>query len=106
SAKMGKEFGNLMKTRHIVTYYLSPFEQKLCCYWARCAAGPIQRRDLLGAWNCNVRKDGLDPLVLSSPRCRKGCVQKFVIGYMIYSWANDYNKKLKRKNPADYENDV
>uniref|UniRef100_A0A0K8RWG8 Cytochrome b-c1 complex subunit 8 n=1 Tax=Crotalus horridus TaxID=35024 RepID=A0A0K8RWG8_CROHD len=26
---MGKEFGNLMKTRHIVTYYLSPFEQKL-----------------------------------------------------------------------------
>uniref|UniRef100_A0A8C6VNA3 Cytochrome b-c1 complex subunit 8 n=1 Tax=Naja naja TaxID=35670 RepID=A0A8C6VNA3_NAJNA len=26
---MGKQFGNLMKTRHVVSYYLSPFEQKI-----------------------------------------------------------------------------
>uniref|UniRef100_A0A6B2FET0 Cytochrome b-c1 complex subunit 8 n=2 Tax=Crotalinae TaxID=8710 RepID=A0A6B2FET0_9SAUR len=81
---MGKEFGNLMKTRHIVTYYLSPFEQKVF---------PNISHRILNTWRR-----------FSSSVFR--VVPQFVIGYMIYSWANDYNKKLKRKNPADYENDV
>ena len=29
-----------------------------------------------------------------------------VIMYMTYVWGNAVNKQSKRKNPADYENDV
>ncbi|XP_058016387.1 cytochrome b-c1 complex subunit 8 [Ahaetulla prasina] len=81
---MGKQFGNLMKTRHVVSYYLSPFEQKLF---------PSISHKILNTWRR-----------FSSSFFR--VTPQFVIAYMVYSWGNNYNQKLKRKNPADYENDV
>ncbi|XP_026545696.1 cytochrome b-c1 complex subunit 8 [Notechis scutatus] len=81
---MGKQFGNLMKTRHVVSYYLSPFEQKIF---------PNIPHRILNTWRR-----------FSSSFFR--VTPQFVFAYMLYVWANDYNKKLKKKNPADYENDV
>ncbi|XP_034263951.1 cytochrome b-c1 complex subunit 8 [Pantherophis guttatus] len=81
---MGKQFGNLMKTRHVVSYYLSPFEQKMF---------PNISHRMVNTWRR-----------FSSSFFR--VTPQFVIAYMVYSWGNSYNKKLKRKNPADYENDV
>ncbi|KAM6434810.1 cytochrome b-c1 complex subunit 8 [Python bivittatus] len=80
---MGKHFGNLMKTRHIVSYYLSPFEQKLY---------PSYSRKILNTW----RRFTSSIFRVAPP---------LLVGYLVYSWGNEYNRKLKRKNPADYEND-
>ncbi|XP_003464514.1 cytochrome b-c1 complex subunit 8 [Cavia porcellus] len=81
---MGREFGNLTRVRHVITYSLSPFEQR---------AFP------------NYFSKGI-PNVL---RRTRGCILRvappFVLAYLIYSWGTQEFEKSKRKNPADYEND-
>ncbi|XP_063172965.1 cytochrome b-c1 complex subunit 8 [Candoia aspera] len=81
---MGKQFGNLMKTRHVVSYYLSPFEQKLF---------PSYSQRILNTWR-RIRSSFFR------------VAPQFVVAYLVYSWANEYNQNLKKKNPADYANDI
>ncbi|NXG23588.1 QCR8 protein, partial [Grallaria varia] len=81
---MGKHFGNLARVRHVITYSLSPFEQR---------AVP------------NVLSHGV-PNVMRRFRSQVlKVVPPFVVGYLIYSWGTQEFERLKRKNPADYEHD-
>ncbi|XP_070553683.1 cytochrome b-c1 complex subunit 8-like [Ptychodera flava] len=81
---MGRSFGNLTKARGIISYSLSPFEQKAF-------AGVIS--------------DGV-PNVWRRFRSRAFRVlPPFIITYMVYRWAKDENTRLKRKDPSLYAND-
>ncbi|OAD55450.1 Cytochrome b-c1 complex subunit 8 [Eufriesea mexicana] len=35
-----------------------------------------------------------------------GLMKVFMISFIIMNWAHEENRKLYRKNPKDYENDV
>merc|ERR1712198_210699 len=81
--KMGKLFGNLAHVSGVVTYSLSPFEQ-------RAFAGAISD----GVPNMFRRFRGqalrvLPPLLLS---------------YMLYDWGEKVYHQSTRKNPKDFEN--
>ncbi|XP_055692071.1 cytochrome b-c1 complex subunit 8 isoform X2 [Lutzomyia longipalpis] len=82
---MGKHFGELAKVRGIVTYKLSPFEQ-------RAFAGVISH----GIPNTLRR--------IRSSIFR--VVPPFIIGYIVYDAVESRHTQLSRKNPKDYENDV
>ncbi|CAG7835567.1 unnamed protein product [Allacma fusca] len=80
----GHGFGTLAKVRGIITYKISPFEQ-------RAFAGAISK--------------GVPNIFR---RCREQffrVVPPFVIGYVIYDQTEKEHKRLMRKNPADYENE-
>ncbi|NXP28581.1 QCR8 protein, partial [Scytalopus superciliaris] len=81
---MGKHFGNLARVRHVVTYSLSPFEQRAIPHVFSHGVPNVMRR-----FSSQVFK----------------VVPPFVVGYLIYSWGTQEFERLKRKNPADYEND-
>ncbi|NXO47434.1 QCR8 protein, partial [Aramus guarauna] len=81
---MGLHFGNLARVRHVITYSLSPFEQR---------AFP------------NVFSHGLPNVWRRFSSQVFKVVPPFVGGYLIYSWGTQEFERLKRKNPADYEND-
>uniref|UniRef100_A0A023GEA3 Cytochrome b-c1 complex subunit 8 n=1 Tax=Amblyomma triste TaxID=251400 RepID=A0A023GEA3_AMBTT len=81
---MGLHFGNLYKLRGIVMYRLSPYEQ-------RAFAGLFKQ----GIPNTFRRTMDQFPYV----------VPPFVVGYLIYDWAEREHKKSMRKNPADFAND-
>ncbi|XP_077179027.1 cytochrome b-c1 complex subunit 8 [Paroedura picta] len=83
-AKMGIHFGNLERVRHVITYSLSPFEQR---------AFP------------NYFSNGIPNLWRRFRTQVFRVTPPFFIGYMIYSWGNEEFERLKRKNPADYVND-
>ncbi|XP_036052732.1 cytochrome b-c1 complex subunit 8 [Onychomys torridus] len=81
---MGREFGKLVRMRHVISYSLSPFEQR---------AFP------------NYFSKGI-PNVLRRTRERVLRVAPpFVAFYLIYTWGNQEFEQSKRKNPAMYEND-
>ncbi|XP_063001767.1 cytochrome b-c1 complex subunit 8 [Elgaria multicarinata webbii] len=82
---MGMHFGNLAKMRHMVICTLSPFEQR--------AFPNSLSKGILNYWRR-----------FSSQFFR--VVPPFVVGYLVYSWGNQEFERQKRKNPADYENDV
>ncbi|XP_060116561.1 cytochrome b-c1 complex subunit 8-like [Heteronotia binoei] len=81
---MGIKFGNLERVRHIITYSLSPFEQK--------AFPNYFTKGIPNMW----RRISAQFFRVTPP---------FVIAYVIYSWGNEEFERLKRKNPADYAND-
>ncbi|NWI56468.1 QCR8 protein, partial [Calyptomena viridis] len=81
---MGKQFGNLARVRHVISYSLSPFEQR---------AIP------------NVFSDGLPNVWRRFSSQVFRVAPPFVIAYLIYSWGTEEFERLKRKNPADYEHD-
>jgi len=81
----GQHFGNLAKVHGIVTYKISPFEQ-------RAFAGAISK----GLPNI-VRRIRSNLFIVTPP---------FIIGYLIYDLTERQHAALQRKNPADYENDV
>ncbi|XP_019361890.1 PREDICTED: cytochrome b-c1 complex subunit 8 [Gavialis gangeticus] len=81
---MGPEFGRLAYVRHVITYTLSPFEQRPFANYFRVG--------LLNTWR---RFRG--SVFRVAPR--------FVAAYAVYSWGTEENERLKRKNPADYAND-
>lgn len=81
---MGREFGNLTRIRHVISYSLSPFEQR---------AFP------------NYFSKGI-PNVLRRTRERiLRVAPPFVLFYLIYTWGNQEFEQSKRKNPAKYEKD-
>jgi len=83
---MGKQWGNLgVRVRGVITYSLSPFEQ-------RAFAGAISQ----GVPNMVRRIRGQFFRV----------VPPFVIAYMIYDWGEKANALTSRKNPADFEHET
>ncbi|XP_028565626.1 cytochrome b-c1 complex subunit 8 [Podarcis muralis] len=81
---MGIHFGNLERVRHVITYSLSPFEQR--------AFPHFFSKGILNVW----RRFSTQVFRVVPP---------FVAAYVIYSWGTEEFERLKRKNPADYEND-
>ncbi|GAB6025907.1 hypothetical protein CHUAL_011879 [Chamberlinius hualienensis] len=82
---MGKQFGNLYKMRGIITYKLSPYEQ-------RAFAGLFSQ----GIPNV-IRRFRHQVFVVAPP---------FIGGYLLYNWAEKEHERLSRKNPADYADEV
>jgi ubiquinol-cytochrome c reductase subunit 8 len=78
-----KEFGNLIKSKNIVSYTLSPFEQRA---FAGVSAG-------IGNWVRRMRTN----LMYMAPG--------FISLVLIYNYAKASNQLTKRKNPKDYENE-
>ncbi|XP_075397653.1 cytochrome b-c1 complex subunit 8 [Tenrec ecaudatus] len=81
---MGREFGNLTRMRHVITYGLSPFEQRAFPHYFSKGIPNVLRR---------MRASMLR------------VVPPFVVVYLVYTWGNEEFEKSKRKNPATYEND-
>ncbi|XP_059622208.1 cytochrome b-c1 complex subunit 8 [Phlebotomus argentipes] len=81
---MGKHFGELAKVHGIVTYKLSPFEQ-------RAFAGVISN----GVPN-TLRRIRSNIFRVLPP---------FIIGYLVYDYVETMHTQINRKNPADYAND-
>ena len=86
ASKMGKGFGNLgVKVKNVVTFSISPFEQRaLAGVWSKGLPNNWRR------YKRNIIYIGLPVAFYSA----------------IYSWATKKNGDLKRKNPDDYINDV
>ncbi|XP_044304529.1 cytochrome b-c1 complex subunit 8 [Varanus komodoensis] len=81
---MGVHLGNLVRMRHMITYKLSPFEQRLF--------PKNMSKEVVNLWRrINSYIFRVAPPLAS--------------GYLIYSWGTQEFERLKRKNPADYEND-
>lgn len=82
---MGKQFGELARMSGIVTYRLSPHEQK---------AFPDKPFDIL----MNVKRRIGENIFRVLP--------PFIVAYLIYDWANKDFVRRMRKNPKDFENDI
>ena len=80
---MGKKFGALARGKNIVTYSLSPFEQRAFAGITKSVANMARR----------VRSQ----LPYQLPA--------LITGILIYTWANEDFRKRNRKNPKDFEND-
>lgn len=82
---MGKKFGNLAFVRNVIYVRISQYEQKaLPNFWAN-------------TWN-GFRRDFTNTFPYAAP--------PLLGAYLLYTWGNEENRRLSRKNPADYENDV
>ncbi|XP_045492674.1 cytochrome b-c1 complex subunit 8 [Colias croceus] len=81
---MGKHFGELAKIRGLITYKLSPHEQ-------RAYAGAI--------------KNGLPNFVRRFRESVFRVAPPFIVAYLIYDGVEREHHRLSRKNPADFEND-
>ncbi|XP_061395932.1 cytochrome b-c1 complex subunit 8 [Musca vetustissima] len=84
NALNGQHFGNLAKVHGIVTYKISPFEQ-------RAFAGAISQ----GVPNI-FRRIRSNIFTVAPP---------FIIGYLIYNLVEAEHHHLSRKNPAEFAND-
>ncbi|XP_055377827.1 cytochrome b-c1 complex subunit 8 [Condylostylus longicornis] len=80
----GAHFGNLAKVHGIVTYKISPFEQKAF-------AGAISH----GVPN-TIRRIRTSVFRVVPP---------FIIGYLIYDLVEKEHDRLLRKDPAEFAND-
>ncbi|RXN26783.1 magnesium transporter NIPA2-like protein [Labeo rohita] len=80
---MGRHFGDLAKIRHVVTYSISPFEQRAFPNYFSKGIPNVWRR-----FKTSVFKVA-PPMVLM---------------YLTYTWGNRVHEQTKRKNPEDYEN--
>ncbi|MED6284931.1 hypothetical protein CHARACLAT_023887, partial [Characodon lateralis] len=81
---MGRHFGDLAKVRHVITYSLSPFEQR---------AFP------------NYFSKGLPNLWRRFTGSFFTVAPPMVLGYLTYSWGNSVHEQSKKKNPDDFAND-
>uniref|UniRef100_A0A3Q3AAX0 Cytochrome b-c1 complex subunit 8 n=2 Tax=Kryptolebias marmoratus TaxID=37003 RepID=A0A3Q3AAX0_KRYMA len=78
------KFGDLARMRHIITFSLSPFEQKIF---------PNFFSEILpNTW----RRFRGSFFRIAPPTA---------LGYMVYSWGTNNHKESKRKKPEDYAND-
>ncbi|XP_043443671.1 cytochrome b-c1 complex subunit 8 [Prionailurus bengalensis] len=84
---MGREFGHLTRMRHVITYSLSPFEQRAFPHYFSKGIPNVLRRTRA----CILR-------VLPRECLGRGF-------YLVYTWGTQEFEKSKRKNPAAYEND-
>jgi len=80
---MGRKFGSLTKGKNIVTYSLSPFEQRAFAGVTKSIANMARR----------VRTQ----LPYQLPA--------FISGILLYTWAMEDFRQRNRKNPKDFEND-
>ncbi|XP_067663678.1 cytochrome b-c1 complex subunit 8-like [Haliotis asinina] len=81
---MGRSFGSLTNVRGIITYTLSPFEQKAF-------AGAISK-GVPNMW----RRFSSQVLKVVPP---------LVITYLIYDWGKAEHMRLTRKDPTEFVND-
>ncbi|TRY60128.1 hypothetical protein DNTS_006442 [Danionella cerebrum] len=81
---MGMKFGNLAKVRHVITFSLSPFEQRAFANFLTSGFPNLWRR-----FKSSI-------LAFAPP---------MIGAYMIYSWGTRVNAQSKRKNLADFENE-
>ncbi|CAG0924075.1 unnamed protein product [Notodromas monacha] len=82
---MGLHFGNLgVKVRGIVSYRLSPFEQK-----------PL----------AGVLSHGLPNLIRRMKEEIFFVVPPFAIGYMVYTWGEAEYEKNLRKKPGEFDHE-
>ncbi|XP_078509210.1 cytochrome b-c1 complex subunit 8 [Lissotriton helveticus] len=81
---MGRHFGDLAKMRHIITYTLSPFEQKAFPHYFSKGIPNTWRR-----FRSQVFKVG----------------PPFILMYLVYSWGQQEFAKSKRKDLSLYEKD-
>ncbi|MEE6479439.1 hypothetical protein FKM82_012247 [Ascaphus truei] len=81
---MGRHFGDLIKMRHIITYSLSPFEQRAFPNYFSKGIPNVWRR-----FRSQVFK----------------VMPPFVFAYLVYAWGNQEFANSKRKDPSLYEND-
>ncbi|XP_077465711.1 cytochrome b-c1 complex subunit 8 [Stigmatopora argus] len=81
---MGRHFGDLARIRHVITYSLSPFEQKAFANYFSKGIPNVWRRFRASFFKV------APPMALM---------------YLTYSWGNSVHKQSKRKNLADYENE-
>lgn len=81
---MGKQFGNLIRARNIITYMLSPYEQRMFPGFFSKGIPNIIRR-----------------FSEETPYIMPGMIS----AYLVYYFGTKDFKRRNRKNPADYEND-
>ena len=82
---MGRGFGTLgVRVRHIITYSLSPYEQRAFAGFLNKSPGNLIRRFF-------------DNVFYVSPG--------FVIAGLVYYFGEKEHVRLTRKNPADYINE-
>ncbi|XP_059982582.1 cytochrome b-c1 complex subunit 8-like [Lagenorhynchus albirostris] len=84
AATLGREFGHLMRVRPVITYSLSPLEQR---------AFP----------HCFSK--GVPNMLHRTQACILRVVPPLVVFYFVYTCGTQEFEKSKRKNPAAYEND-
>ncbi|XP_054999320.1 cytochrome b-c1 complex subunit 8 isoform X2 [Sorex araneus] len=84
AATMGREFGHLARMRHVISYSLSPFEQRAFPHYFSKGIPNVLRRTQASILRV---------------------VPPFIGFYLVYTWGTQEFEKSKRKNPADYEND-
>ncbi|KAM9731537.1 cytochrome b-c1 complex subunit 8 isoform 1-T2 [Dama dama] len=90
---MGREFGHLTRVRHVITYSLSPFEQRAFPHYFSKGIPNVLRRTRA----CILR--------VAPRECPRLPSTAFVVFYLVYTWGMQEFEKSKRKNPAAYEND-
>ncbi|XP_054423961.1 cytochrome b-c1 complex subunit 8 [Pteronotus mesoamericanus] len=81
---MGREFGNLSRVRHVISYGLSPFEQQAFPHFLSKGIPNVLRRTQASILRA---------------------VPPFIAFYLLYTWGTQEFERSKRKNPAAYEND-
>lgn len=81
---MGRTFGSLIKYGQVITYSISPFEQKAFA---------------------GVLKDGVPNVWRRFKESVLRVVPPLAISYGIYVWAKDLHAQSERKVPADFAND-
>ena len=77
----GKTWGNLIYARHIITYSISPFEQRVFAGFF--TQGPI-----------NMFRRAMEEAPFAVP--------PIICGYLIYYFASRKHSQLQRKQPEDY----
>ncbi|XP_056425398.1 cytochrome b-c1 complex subunit 8 [Hyla sarda] len=81
---MGLHFGDLAKVRHVITFTLSPFEQR--------AFANALSKGIPNIW----RRFSSNFLTIVPP---------FALAYLTYNWGTHEHQRLKRKDPSVFEND-
>ncbi|XP_062510832.1 cytochrome b-c1 complex subunit 8-like [Corticium candelabrum] len=82
---MGKEFGRLIRARHLIWYSLSPFAQRPFAGYFREGIPNTVRR---------FKDAFLYP------------IPGFLMAGLTYVWMEETHHELNRKHLEDYENDV
>ncbi|XP_031640618.1 cytochrome b-c1 complex subunit 8 [Contarinia nasturtii] len=81
---MGLHFGNLWKYYGMITYTISPFEQKAL-------------KGVINPGFLNTCRRIAENVPYMGPPA--------LLSYLVYEWGEHENHLTHRKNPADYEND-
>ncbi|KAH0510911.1 Cytochrome b-c1 complex subunit 8 [Microtus ochrogaster] len=116
---MGREFRNLTRMRHVISYRLSPFEQRAFPKYLSKGIPKVLRRTreciltfvvfyLIYTWGEPGQRAFQKYLSKGIPkvlRRTRECILTFVVFYLIYTWGNQEFERSRRKNPAMYEND-